>query len=227
LPTADGSVIDTVVLRYFLLVGRMDLLLALLPAPRLLPSAVFDPEDEAGARGSLSEISESVRYHEALSRDARLEPEERGTAAETAARLGVVREHLDALEPTTVAPGVEEDTFSDLVSKPVAGMVLPLGPGEAACIAIGIERNVTVVTDDADALRVLNALSKGHPYERIRKLLVRAAEEHLCSRSEANAVHRAMTEQGFWDTSLPFPVKKVVKRTAKKVAKRRPPSRAR
>lgn len=211
MPSADGCVIDTVVLRYFLLVERVDLLAELLPEPRFLPAAVFDPEDAAGARGALSEISESVRYQEALAADERLGAEDRAAAATNARRLASISEHLRLFEPTTIEAGAEEDHFARLQSRRPTGLALPLGSGEAACVAIGIERQVAVVTDDNDALRVLDHLDHldpGHRYERIRKLLVRAATEGFVSRAEANATHRAMTAAGFWDATPPFPSKR-------------------
>ncbi|GIV01107.1 MAG: hypothetical protein KatS3mg014_2722 [Actinomycetota bacterium] len=42
---ARPAILDTVVLRYFLLVGRRDLLLALLGNPVQVPRVVFDPDE--------------------------------------------------------------------------------------------------------------------------------------------------------------------------------------
>ncbi|WP_123788449.1 hypothetical protein [Phytoactinopolyspora halophila] len=61
--------------------------------------------------------------------------------------------------------------------------------GEAACVAIGVHRGHTVATDDGDALSVLEHLSPGHQYERIRKLLIWMADEGVISQHEANGVH--------------------------------------
>ena len=44
-----------------------------------------------------------------------------------------------------------------------------------------------------------------YPYERTRKLLVRAADENLISKSEANRLHSEIVNKGFWDKELPFP----------------------
>ena len=86
------------------------------------------------------------------------------------------------------------------------GVRVPLGPGEAACVAISFERDWTIATDDSDALKVLKRLHRGRDfrYERIRKMLTRAAEEGHVTREEANRLHAAMRSHGFWDTGQPF-----------------------
>jgi predicted nucleic acid-binding protein len=222
----DGSVVDTVVLRYFLLVEQAGLLAELLPAPRLIPTAVFDPSDAAAQRGSLSEISESVRYHQMLSADERLPVEQREAAGARAARLSAVRD-LDWFETTELEGEEELAHYRGLTSRPGDyGLVLPLGAGESACIAVGIERGLAVVTDDNDALKVLKFLAPSHPYERIRRLLQRGADEGLISEPEANEIHQAITAEGFRDKTLPFPPpprKRVGKVPAKRAAKRRRP----
>jgi predicted nucleic acid-binding protein len=85
------------------------------------------------------------------------------------------------------------------------GLVLPLGAGEAACVAIALERGHVLATDDADALRALHRLRPDHPNERIRRLLVRAGTRAIITRKEANHIHQRMREMGFWDTVAPFP----------------------
>lgn len=42
-------------------------------------------------------------------------------------------------------------------------------------------------------------------YERIRKLLIRAAHEGHITPQEANRIHADMRDHGFWDTGRPFP----------------------
>src|SRR5262249_30977586 len=82
------------------------------------------------------------------------------------------------------------------------GLLFPLDPGEAACLAIALNRDLTFATDDGDALRHANP---SHPYQRIRKLLIQAGERGMISRARANAIHNEMTTLGFWDSRLPFP----------------------
>ena len=74
----------------------------------------------------------------------------------------------------------ELDTFQRLTADEPDdhfGLLAPLGAGEAACIAIALERDHVMATDDSDALRVLHRLRPHHPYERIRRLLIRAAND--------------------------------------------------
>jgi hypothetical protein len=62
-----------------------------------------------------------------------------------------------------------------------------------------------MATDDTDALRALHRLKQDHPYERLRRLLMRAGENAIIPRGEANDIHRRMREMGFWDAVAPFP----------------------
>lgn len=82
--------------------------------------------------------------------------------------------------------------------------LVALDDGEAACLAVAVERGWTLATDDGDALRVLERLAHDHPYERIRRLLVRAAADGLVTEAEANEIHEEMTRAGFWDRVRPF-----------------------
>ena len=41
-------------------------------------------------------------------------------------------------------------------------------------------------------------------YERIRKLLIRAAHENLITEDGANQTHAEMVSYGFWDSTCPF-----------------------
>ena len=40
--------------------------------------------------------------------------------------------------------------------------------------------------------------------KRIRKLLIRAAHEHLITEDGANQIHAEMVSYGFWDSTCPF-----------------------
>lgn len=211
------TVVDTVVLHYFLVVGQVELLMELLDPPVGVPRIVFDPKDAEGLDGLVSELRQNIRYEERIARsrvprdgdDAAPELEEsRKTAEERAEKLSAVEdlvrtgrvEILDLTEP-------EFDLVDRLTARiPDAslGLVLPLDEGEAACVAMAFERGWVLATDDGDALRVLNNLASGHEYERIRRLLVRAATSGLETKSDANEIHQQMREAGFWDDSLPF-----------------------
>jgi predicted nucleic acid-binding protein len=98
-------------------------------------------------------------------------------------------------------------TFGRLTSKDGVrelGLRFPLGAGEAACVALAVSRGWVLATDDQDALTALEALDPGHAYERIRRLLQRAASWGLISEIEANTLHTEMRHLGFRDSDLPF-----------------------
>jgi hypothetical protein len=208
-PPDDPSVIDTVVIQYFLLVGRADLLLRLLGTPLRLPRVVFDPDEPKGTPPlAMSELSRAIDYYERRSRDPSRTDDERVAAAQAQRRLALVREShargdvevVDMTEP-------ERTVFAALTDSAQVegfGLSFPLDPGEAACVAIALTRAWTIVTDDDDALTAVRSRHATHPYERIRRLLVRAARSGFITEAEANAIHTEMTNLGFWDRQVPF-----------------------
>ena len=202
-----ATVVDTVVLQYFLLVEKQELLLDLLNPPVGVPRIVYDPGDGASTDTAVSELRRSIRYEERLV-DTSPNDADRKAATERARRL----RHIDQMIGNTIQvldmTGPELDVFQGFVADEPDeqfGLFAPLGAGEAACIAIALERGHVMATDDSDALRVLHRLRPGHPYERIRRLLIRAGEEDLTTQDHANEIHRRMREMGFWDTVAPFP----------------------
>lgn len=212
------SVVDTVVLHYFLVVDEADLLLMLLDPPVGVPRIVFDPDDIQGSDTVVSEIRQNIRYEDRLANeavpsdgdDATRELQDARTSAETKAkRLRHIEDivaagRIDVLELTD-AEQILSDRLTSRERDPSLGLLVPLGDGEAACLAIAVERGWVLATDDGDALRVLDHVARGHPYERIRKLLIRAAAGGHVSEERANEIHDEMTRVGFWDDTLPFP----------------------
>lgn len=199
------SILDTVVLLYFLLVGQEALLTRLLGEPLRVPLAVYDPEERSlppeALRHSdlLSEMRQAIRHYEVA---ARADPE----GSELLARLRPVDSMYEQGKLEVVELGADERTLAArLQSRREAadfGLRVPLGPGEAACVAVAFTRGWTVATDDNAALTAVRALSgPDHPYERIRKLLVRAADEGLITRAGAREVHDQMRHLGFWDST--------------------------
>ena len=209
---AEGppNVVDTVVLLSFLLVEEMDLLLELVGRPLRVPLSVYDPGErdlpgEALRRPELlSEIRQSMRHYEVAEKE---QPDQR----QLAKRMSMADQlHADGLIQVTDLTVEEELLAARLQSREgarVHGVRAPLGPGEAACVALAWSRGWTIVTDDDAALRVLTSLSKGvlRRYERIRKLLIRAAESDMITKERANDIHRQMRGFGFWDSVAPFP----------------------
>jgi PIN domain nuclease of toxin-antitoxin system len=198
------SILDTVVLLYFLLVGQEALLTRLLGEPLRVPLAVYDPEERSlppeALRHSdlLSEMRQAIRHYEVA---ARADPER----SELLARLRRIDLMYEQGKLAVVELSADERTLAArLQSRREAaefGLGVPLGPGEAACVAGAFARGWTVATDDHAALTALRTLSgPDSPYERIRKLLVRAVDEGLVTRAEAREIHDQMRQLGFWDS---------------------------
>lgn len=201
-----ATVVDTVVLQYFLLVEEQELLLDLLDPPVGVPRIVYDPGDGASADTAVSELRRSIRYEERLV-DTSADPD-RKAATERARRLRRVDQMIGNRIQVLDMTGPELDAFQGFTADEPDerfGLFAPLGAGEAACIAIALERGHVMATDDSDALRVLHQLRPGHPYERIRRLLMRAGEEGVISHDRGNDIHQRMRDVGFWDTVAPFP----------------------
>ena len=207
--SSSNHIIDTVVLLYFLLVKETDLLCALLGQPLQVPLAVYDPEDRTPPPAALhrsdllSEMRQSIRHYEhAVTSD--------GLPNPLATTVGYVDMLYDqgALVPVPMTPD-ERLLATRLQSSEVAdyGLSVPLGAGEAACIAISYHRGWTIATDDNDALKALRRMhhNQDFSYERIRELLIRAVHEGHIKPQETNRIHADMRNHGFWDTGRPFP----------------------
>ena len=207
---SPNSVVDTVVLRYFLLVDEADLLLELLGAPMGTPRVVYDDDEPPTlAEDSRSEITRSISYQRRANADPARDADARQEANRNAERLQHV-ERLHASGHLVILDMTDEEL--DLVGRLTSptgctqfGLRFPLDAGEAACLAIAVTRGLVFATDDVDALRALERHAPGHPYERIRRLLVRAGDGGLCTPEHANAIHRKMRRLGFWDRQDPFP----------------------
>jgi predicted nucleic acid-binding protein len=202
-------VVDTVILRYFLLVDEFDLLLALLEGDVLVPRVVFDPDElESEPELTQSEMSRSIKIQAHRSQDPTRNAGARATAAQNSTRLAQLASFVAAGKVQIAdLDDTERRLFAELVdgrSDRVA-LKFPLGRGEAACVAIAAERGCVFVSDDNDGLLALEELDSGHPYERVRRLLTRAGETDLISEARANEIHQAMVDAGFRDTEPPFP----------------------
>ncbi|MGI8793808.1 MAG: hypothetical protein ACR2H3_11645 [Acidimicrobiales bacterium] len=207
---SPDSVVDTVVLMYFLMVDEVELLFELLGEPIAVPRIVFDPDEpEELTDDGRSEIARSIQYHRRVSNDAARDSDTQANAARSADWLSSVnslheRGRVTVLDLTTD----ELLLLGQLTSRESCGnfgLRFPLDSGEAACLALAVTRNLALATDDGDALTALESYSAGHRYERIRRLLTTAGENGLRTRSEANEIHKEMRRLGFWDTTEPFP----------------------
>lgn len=205
----EPAAVDSVVLRYFLFVGRQDLLVALLGRPLMVPRIVFDPDEGQVPEGAMSEITRSMWVERGRAGDPGRLRAARGLAAVKANRLGAIHEMHARGDVEIVELGTDElELFARLTRAVGArdlGLEFALDPGEAACVALAVRRGWVLATDDGDALKALEALDPGHAYERIRRLLCRAAGARLITAAQANELHAEMRRLGFWDTELPFP----------------------
>ncbi len=213
-PTAASSespksVVDTVVLRYFLLVDEVELLLELLDSPIGTPRIVYDNDEGPDLPDDVrSEITRSIAYQRRASGDLARDREARQEFARSAERLGQVARIHELGRLVILDLSEKELALVGRLTSPIGckdfGLRFPLDPGEAACLAMAVRRGLVLVTDDADALHALARHASTHPYERIRRLLIRAGNSGLCSRKRANEIHREMRRLGFWDREEPF-----------------------
>lgn len=203
-------IIDTSILSNFLLVGATDLLMKLLGTPLQAPLAVYDSDEtgkrhQAGPLGEgLSEIGKGILHFTHRQR------EDENGSAEDLERISEVDSLYNSGQLVTIELMPEERDFFIELNTGAAmaqfGFKGVIGAGESACIAIAHFRGWTIATDDNLAHKVMVHLSGGnYSYERTRKLLVRAANENLISKSEANRLHSEIVNKGFWDKKLPFP----------------------
>lgn len=205
--TAD-SIVDTVDLRYFLLVDRFDLLVDLLGRPICVPRPVFDPDEGDVPEEVMSEVPRSILVQTRNSQEASRLPVERALSLQNANRLANVHQvhadgHLDVIDMTVA----ERSLFGRLLDREHAGefgLKVALQVGEAGCVAIAAERDLLVATDDGNALTALKRLKPEARSTRIRALLQEAMNQGLLSRDDANATHAEMCRLGFWDKTPPF-----------------------
>lgn len=207
-PEFDPAIVDTVVLRYFLLVERFDLLARSLGEPLMVSRIVYDYEDR-GEEQAMSEMVRSIYVQNRRSNDPKRTSDERDRAGVFAGRLAKVHEvHAAARISVIDMTEPELDLYGQLTNPARCadfGLVFPLDDGEAASLAIALERGWVFATDDGDALRAMRKIRRRHPYQRIRKILIEAARQGIIDPAEANAIHAEMRQCGFWDVKPPFP----------------------
>ena len=207
---SPDSVVDTVVLMYFLMVGEVDLLFELLAEPVAVSRIVFDPDEpEILNDDARSEISRSIQYHRRVSRDPARDADAREISARSADRLADINELYESGRVVVLDMTADELELAGRMTSREGcrefGLRFPLDAGEAACLAIAVARDLMLATDDNDALTAFERLSPDHRYQRIRRLLIAAGKQGLCTEAEANEIHSEMRQLGFWDTVEPFP----------------------
>ena len=203
----NKHIIDTVVLLYFLLAEQEELLGDLIGWPLRVPLAVYDPDDWTGPLESTRrvDLASEIRQAEVYFGNKAIETGDTGATFNISKVNRLYAEDRVVVE--AMDPG-EQRLADELQSARALELRLraSLGPGEAACIAIAFQRGWTIVTDDNDALKALSRLygDRDYSYERIRKLLIRAAVEKRVTEGEANRIHDSMVSYGFWDSQRPF-----------------------
>lgn len=209
-PGPKPAIVDTVILRYFLLVEQFELLTRVLGAPLMVSQLVYDPEDE-GSELAMSEMVRSIYVQTEWSADSKRTVDERQRAAMFTDRLAKIHEHFQrGFISVAEMTDTERSLYGRLASDEHAvdfDLMFPLDNGEAASLSIALERGWVFASDDNDALRVLRKIRRNHPYQRIRKILIEATDLQLIERTDANAIHANMRQAGFWDIDLPFPQK--------------------
>jgi predicted nucleic acid-binding protein len=185
-------VCDTTPLRYFAIVGQFNLLAKTLGGTVFTPRQVFDDQDGVDTPGVLvSELGMSERHYQR--RSARGEPE----ATDKWSRLRALRQRddIEILDLT----GDEEGTYAELRSTDLArryGLATPLGPGEAAVIAIASHRHMRAALDERAGTSILLDRSPGHSVVTTSDLLRAAAGEFIES-PEAEMIYTDILAAGF------------------------------
>ncbi len=188
----EPTVCDTTALRYFAIVDQFGVLARALGGRVSTPRQVFDDEDDMDTPGALiSELGASERYHRRRSA--------RGIeATDKWSRLRALRKRddIDILDLTRE----EEASYVDSRSAGLArsyGLVTPLGPGEAAVIAIAEHRRWRAVIDEYAGRSILNDRSPGHSVVTTRDLVRIAAAQGYISSPDAETVYTDMLAEGY------------------------------
>jgi hypothetical protein len=208
LPPPFRTIVDTNVLRYFLFVDRTSILATVLGRPMGVPRLVYDPDEGEPPENAMSEIRRSILVQRERGDELTRSDEGRAEARRNASRLSTIDALLGNGDVVTVDMSREErELFAALTDHNRAGdfgLKIAPGHGEAACVAIAVERSVILATNDADALTAYERLAPKGAHARIRGALRDAAEGGLISRATTNATHIEMTRLGLWDIELPF-----------------------
>lgn len=210
MPEPPRTVVDTVILMYFLFVEEAELLLDLAGSPVAVPRIVYDPDEgDMIPETALCEIARCIEFQQSIATDRARDEDSRRRARTNAQRLQSIRDLHASGALTTVDMLPRELRLVSGLTSPSGckafNLKFPLDAGEAACLAIAVERDLVLATDDNDALRALTSFPGKRSYERIRKLLIAAATNERISRERANAIHAEMRRPGFWDRTPPFP----------------------
>jgi hypothetical protein len=199
----EKTVLDTVVINYFLAAGHIETLIALC-GPLLVPRAVFDPDEPDDLREeAMSELRRGWHLHRRRASGSDIAPHLKARALSVLphfARLPELagRGSLVALDLTDADLALYAQ-LRDASGVREFGLVAGLGHGEAAVLALCKSGGYCPATDDTDAIKVAASLLPGLVPLRIRALLQLAVGKGIMDRTGAVAAHKAMKLLGFWD----------------------------
>jgi predicted nucleic acid-binding protein len=201
---SEQVVADTVVVNYFLALGRFALLTRIVGGHVFVPRAVYDPDDAGRALDAgLSELEVGLRQHRSRAEDDELPPRKRERSREALPHFEQLPQLVSQglLMPLELTP-TEIQTyamFRDHSWGRQHGLLTGLGFGEAAALAVAESRGMRLATDDEDCIRVATARNPQMRIERIRGLLQSAVDRNFIGLNEARSVHLAMVAFGFYD----------------------------
>jgi predicted nucleic acid-binding protein len=182
---------DTTPVRIFAVVGRVELLVDALGGEVIVPRQVLDPDDDfEGPPSLLSEIGRSERFF--------LKRQSSDEARVAWSRLAALRTRSDIR--VVDFEGREFERYLELVDPALArayDLAVPLGPGEAATIAIAEARGYLAVADDWGARRVLQAIAPAVELVTSRDLLRQAVTRELVDSAAAQLVYIDMLAAGW------------------------------
>lgn len=191
-PPRERIICNTTPVRYFAIVGCLDLLVEACGGRLTVPRVVFDPDEDPDTRPAslLSEMGQSERYWAVRSYAVE--------ALQTVSHLRSLRSRVDV--EAVDLDDEELVIFAHASSRRFAreiGLVAPLGRGEAAVIAIAESRGWTAVIDDRAGREGLALRAPEVPVMTTRELLRAAALEGLISSSEAEEIYAQMRARGY------------------------------
>ena len=200
----EQVVVDTVVVNYFLALGRIALLAAVVGGCVLVPRAVYDPDETDRADVTVvSELERGLRRHRQRAVDPELAPKQREYSSEALPHFERLQQHVGEglIVPLSLDPSELQlyGMFRDAVWAREHGLLAELGSGEAAALAVAENRGMRLATDDQDCIRLAQARRPDSIILRIRSVLHLAVDAGLVGFDEARSIHLSMRARGFWD----------------------------
>ncbi len=147
-------IVDTTAIRHFAMIGQAPLLIQILGGTLNVPREVFDPDEDLNSpEFLLSELGRTIRY---VTGRGSADPDRDAHPG----RLYALRvDNAISVIDLTVDELAFSAELSSANTQRRLGLAGRLGPGEAAVMAIAINRNWAAVIDDGSARSALRELS--------------------------------------------------------------------